>query len=151
MELFIVRHGEALPESIDPERSLSRAGISEITEVAGVLKNAGARAGTIFFSTKKRAEETARIISGILETDSTLVEREDMSPSSPVEPVMDMISRAEKNIMIVGHMPFVGKLAKKLLGNAAAESIHFETGSVLCLTKKDGAWNVEYSISPERK
>jgi len=53
--------------------------------------------------------------------------------------------------MIVGHMPFVGKLAKKLLGNAAAESIHFETGSVLCLTKKDGAWNVEYSISPERK
>jgi phosphohistidine phosphatase len=39
MAVYLVQHGKSLPKDIDPERSLSDEGISEVGLIAGVAAN----------------------------------------------------------------------------------------------------------------
>jgi len=53
--------------------------------------------------------------------------------------------------MIVGHLPFLGRLAALLLtGNADNEVVAFQFGCVVCLSGDDsGRWKLEWMMVPE--
>jgi phosphohistidine phosphatase len=56
-----------------------------------------------------------------------------------------------ENIMLVGHLPHLGKLASLLLcGDENAGLISFRMGGALCL-ERDGAgkWSVQWMIIPD--
>jgi phosphohistidine phosphatase SixA len=44
MRLYIVQHGDAIPERVDPERPLSVEGRRDVEAVARLLASAGTRA-----------------------------------------------------------------------------------------------------------
>jgi hypothetical protein len=52
--------------------------------------------------------------------------------------------------MVVGHLPFLGKLAALLVrGNEEREIVEFHFGSVVCIEQRDeGKWRVAWMIRP---
>ena len=52
--------------------------------------------------------------------------------------------------MIVGHLPFLGKLIALLVtGSEENEIVEFQFGSVVCIERRDdGKWKVVWMITP---
>jgi phosphohistidine phosphatase len=53
--------------------------------------------------------------------------------------------------MIVGHLPFLERLASFLVcGNEGAKAVLFRYSTILCLEKKEpGRWAVDWVLKPE--
>jgi len=134
VRVYLVRHGNATPKSADPERHLSARGREQVRRVAAFLEPLGLRVASIWHSTKTRAAETAAILSGTVEAAEGPAERDDLAPNDDIHPVRRDIDRAEEDLMVVGHLPFLDHLASRLLtGNDAAETVKFTESAVACL------------------
>ena len=52
--------------------------------------------------------------------------------------------------IIVGHMPFFGKLAALLLrGESEGQIVEFRMGGVVCLKRDPTGWVMEMAIKPD--
>jgi len=151
MRLYLVRHGEAKPKEEDPERHLTLRGLAEAKQVAKFLKPLGLKVDAIWHSGKPRAAETAEAIALAVRLAEGLEVRSDLAPEDDVLPVAREIQRSGKDIMIVGHLPFLDCLASQLLvKDAEAELIEFRKGAVVCLDYGDDrSWRLAWMITPE--
>ena len=158
MKLYLVRHGNAVPPKgsltegdNDMIRPLSREGIDEVKRVAEFLKDHGTPVNTVYHSVRLRAKETAEIIHQRLKVKSMMVERSGLSPNDEVQAVADFVDQQKDDVMLVGHMPFMGRLVALLVtGEADRNVVSFPTGGVAILEKKrDQAWLIAGMIDPE--
>src|ERR687897_643977 len=100
MRLYLVQHGDAVPEQLDPERPLSAAGRRE------------------------------------------------------VEAVARRISDWTSDVMLVGHLPFMGKLVAHLVaGDERKPVAAFVPGTVVCLEQGEAGhsaimWMVRPELAP---
>jgi phosphohistidine phosphatase len=74
-----------------------------------------------------------------------------MDPLDPPEPVAQEAATWTEDVMLVGHLPFMGKLASRLIGGSEeAELIAFQPGSVACLERKpEGGWTLLWMVRPD--
>jgi phosphohistidine phosphatase len=151
MRLYLVRHGDAVGAVVDPTRPLSERGEKEVRQVAGLLAPMKLEVSEVWQSTKARAQETARILSEALASPVEPVERTGLSPGDPVVPVAEEICALDDDVMLVGHLPFVGRLASLLiLGSDGLDCLAFHAGSVACVGRaEDGSWYLEWMVTPE--
>jgi phosphohistidine phosphatase len=151
MKLYLIQHGEAAPEEVDPSRPLTAKGRSDIQKTASFLKGAGAAPSIILHSGKTRARQTAEIIAAQLGPDCQVKEREGLAPNDPVLALAKEISGTADDLMIVGHLPFHGKLASILLaGSDSKNVVAFRQGGVVCLQRnEDQTWQVAWMVTPE--
>jgi len=149
MKLYLVQHGEAKSEAEDPERSLTFKGEEETRKISGAAKRLDIHPSRVYRSGKKRAEQTAEIIARVLDLPVQL--GQGLNPNDDVRPWVERISREEEDFMIVGHLPFLEKLASFLVcGNEARRAVLFRYSAILCLVKKDpGRWAVDWVLKPE--
>ncbi len=148
MYIFIVQHGDALPSEVDPERPLSEKGRSQVARMAEFLQHVPVSPDIIFHSTKKRALETAQIISTVL-GGIEMQTRTDLNPNDSPDAVCEELSSAERNVMIVGHMPFLQKLAVKLIspGREGVNSIvEMSNASPLIIVKRGSSFIIDSYI-----
>jgi len=148
MKLYLVQHGLSLPEDVDPEKPLSHQGKEQARRAAEFLKAKSLQVDELWHSPKKRAVQTALIISENILC-SHIQERKDLNPSDPVKDLPQEIESLSKNLMIVGHLPFLQKLASLLLsGREDSQFISFRNSGVICLEHTD-AWKVLWAVIPE--
>ncbi len=149
MRLYLVQHGEAKSEAEDPERSLTIRGEEETRKISAAAKRLGIRPSRIYHSGKKRAEQTAGIIAGAFGLFAQI--GQGLKPNDDVSPWVERISREAEDLMIVGHLPFLEKLASFLVcGHEGAKAVMFRYSAILCLGKKEsGGWAVDWMIRPE--
>jgi phosphohistidine phosphatase len=150
MQLYLVRHGESLPSEIDPNQPLSPQGIKESEAVAQLLKQASLEIDEIIHSTKIRAKQTAEILGQAIAPELTLIQREGLKPMDPIEPILSEIRSFDRNVMLVGHLPFMEKLLTTLLIGKEGQSPVNLTGScVICLEKEqENSWRIAWVVSP---
>ena len=150
MKLYLVRHGEAVDASADPERPLSAYGKDDVGKVARFLCGAGLTEATVYHSDKLRARQTAVIIASALYPDAEVTERQGLAPNDPVAEWLAELSAHASDLMLVGHLQFMGRLASLLLtGKETAEAVHLRTAGVLCLERlAENAWAVEWMVDP---
>lgn len=149
MNLYLIQHGEALSEDVDPARPLSSKGRADVERTAGFMKGAGVKADEIWHSTKLRAKQTAEIIAKILSSQN-IVEKKGLAPNDPVVGIADEINKADKNIVIASHLPFLQKLSSLLLtGSESGEIVKFKQGGVVCLEKSDSSWSIAWMVVPD--
>lgn len=150
MYLYLVRHGEALSKEEDPDRGLSPDGIAHITQVAAVAKGIHISVKQIVHSGKKRAEQTALILSNVVRPAMGVLETEGLAPMDDPEVWHERISRSSENLMLVGHLPHLARLSSLLLcGGMHAEVLDFHAGSIACLHRpEDTDWAVDWMIRP---
>jgi phosphohistidine phosphatase len=139
MALYLVQHGKSLPKDIDPDRGLSEEGISDTERIAGVAKGYGVAVSLIRHSGKKRARQTADIFASALRPAGGVREAAGLKPLDDVAAMGEMISH-EEGVMLVGHLPFMERLASHLItGTAEKPVFRFQNSGIVCLEKADGA------------
>jgi phosphohistidine phosphatase len=149
MRLYLMQHGEARSEVEDPERSLTIRGEEETKKISDAAKRLGIRPSRIYHSGKKRAEQTAGIIVAAL--DLSVQAGKGLNPNDDVRPWVERISGEAEDLMIVGHLPFLEKLASFLVcGDEGAKAVTFRYSAIVCLEKKESRrWAVDRVIKPE--
>ncbi len=149
MKLYLVRHGQALDSIEDSARRLSAEGRAEAERLADFVRGQGLRVGEIWHSDKARARETAEILVSSGRLASGASEKRGLSPNDPVGPVVDELAALDRDVCIVGHLPYVSTLASALLTGTDAAAISFATCGMLSLVREgSGRWWVDWFVRP---
>ena len=152
MRLYLIQHGEAKPEAEDPERPLTVRGEEEVKKVALKAGNLNVLPSKIFHSGKLRAKQTAELIAKGLRISPGRVEAvQGLNPNDDVKPWARRIGYEKEDVMIVGHLPFLEKLASFLLcGDEKLGLVLFRYGAIVCLEQnEDKGWAVRLILTPE--
>ena len=151
MRLYLVQHGEAVAKEIDPDRPLSTQGISDVTRVANFLQQSGITASKILHSGKTRARQTAEIVVHILLNNGHIKAIDGIAPNDRVETFAMTIPTLESDTMIVGHLPFMAKLAAWLVtADENQPLVTYQPGSVVCLEQDESCnWQIQWMIRPD--
>ena len=148
MRIYLVQHGESKSEEEDPQRHLTDRGIDEVRHVADFLRPLELVVDAIWHSGKTRAQQTGELLAEVLR--ARLVQRAGLGPKDQVTATKEALKQTGGNLMIVGHMPFLGKLAARLVtGREENEIVEFQFGSVVCIECRDNVkWKVAWMITP---
>jgi phosphohistidine phosphatase len=151
MKLYLVQHAKAASKQEDPQRPLTDEGFGDIQKVAKFLRPLELKVDYIWHSGKKRAEQTAGVLSEVVEVEIQAAAHEGLGPNDDVAVLKEEIISDQKDVMVVGHMPFVSKLASLLLtGSETPGPIAFKQGGVICLNLTDeNNWQIEWMIIPD--
>jgi phosphohistidine phosphatase len=154
MDLYLMQHGEATAENVDPARPLTEAGRATVRRVAERAAAAGVRVDTCVHSGKLRAEQTAQILIGAVGAGDGPQARDGLAPNDPVAPTAEWLRGLgpDDAVAVVGHLPFLGRLAGTLIaGNEGAEVIQFRMGGLVKLVSSSdrSGFSVAWALVPE--
>jgi len=151
MKLYLVQHAKAASKEVDPQRSLAEQGWRDAQKMAVFIKPLRLSVGAIWHSRKKRAAQTAEVLAGATTVTGKVTARDGLGPTDDVTPVRDELSSSARDIMIVGHLPFLGKLASLLLaGSEQADAVAFRQGGIVCLGRsEENRWQLDWMVVPD--
>lgn len=131
MDLWLIRHADAVSERVDPSRPLSPEGVRDFSERAEALKGTIGAPALVASSRKRRARQTAAILAaaagypegGIVETDA-------LSPAATPEAFLEFLSAhvGRGTVVCVGHLPAVAEIAAHLLSADGSVRLVFRPG-----------------------
>ena len=148
MKLYLLQHGDALGKEVDPARPLSQNGKDDIAQIAEFLKDHVTLA-EIMHSGKTRARQSAEILANALAPNVSPRAIEGIGPNDSVEAFAQEILPSENNLLIVGHLPFLSKLAAFLITGSTKAIVDFTPGSMLCLTTvTPNEWLIQWMLRP---
>jgi phosphohistidine phosphatase len=149
VRIYLVRHGEAKPDAVDAARPLSERGRAEVAHVARLAAGLRPAIAEIQHSGLLRARQTAEILAAQLAPARGVRAIEGLAPNDEPAGTLAECEVAAEPVMLVGHLPHLGRLASALLvGSAGREVIRFDTGTLVCLARGAGGWCVEWVIGP---
>jgi phosphohistidine phosphatase len=151
MNLYLVRHGEARSDGAVPERPLTEKGRTEVRKVAAFLsEHAGVRIREVRHSGKLRTEQTAEILADFLSPAEGVSVTDGLEPHADVSTWADRLTGKEEDVLLVGHLPHLARLAGHLLGvGGDKEPIVFRTGGIACLVRNEaGVWSIQWTGHP---
>lgn len=149
MKLYLVRHGEAVQAETDRDRALTERGRERAAKTAAFLQDNDITVEIIYHSGKTRALETARIIAAAINPLRGLEESSGLGPNDPLNPWVEKSFRLKYDTMIVGHLPYLSKLASRLLtGSEDRDIFKIYDASVICL-ENSGGWSALWFVTPD--
>ncbi len=151
MVLYLVQHGAAKPEAEDPQRGLTDAGRRTVSTAANALARAGVTVARIEHSDKLRARQTAEILAARLQPAKGTMQVPGLAPNDDVEPACLRLNDANEDVMIVGHLPHLSRLASRLLRHDPQQALlKFQMGGVVKLERDaEGIWTVAWMLTPD--
>ena len=140
--LVLVRHGQAKSTEEDPSRPLSVAGRQQAERMSNWLERLGLEVDEAWHSGKPRAQQTAEILArGLGLVPGQLRQVSGLSPADDVEPIAETVEGDRKSVLLVGHLPFLNKLASRLLaGDADRVGLRFAEVGTVVLARNSGNW-----------
>jgi phosphohistidine phosphatase len=150
MRLYLVQHGEAEPKDIHPDRPLSKQGWEDV-ERTGIFLKGRVSIVRILHSGKTRARQTAELLATSVAPSKLIETMSGLDPLDPVEPFAKQIQDWNADTLIVGHLPFMGKLVAKLIADAKkVDIVDYQPGSIVCLERREnGRWVISWMLLPE--
>ena len=151
MKLYLVRHGQAVSSEVDPQRPLSEQGRVGVEKVALFIKPLDLSVEYAWHSDKLRAAQTAEILAEAVEVQKDCSSRQGLRPNDDVLTIADELEAYNTDLMIVGHLPFLGYLTSLLVAcRENANVAAFDAGAIACLNRSNpGQWQIEWIITPE--
>ncbi len=148
MYLYLVRHGNA--SDFVHKNPLSEKGIAEIKSIASLISHKNIKVKAIYHSSKLRAEQTAKLLSKTINSELGIVKKDGLLPLDDISYICNFISKNNDDIMFVGHLPYMNKLASSLTGLVENDNnIQFSTGTIICLKKNMSLWDVQWVVRPK--
>lgn len=150
MAILLVQHGLAKSKEEDPDRSLNEKGILETRKTAAWLGTQSMDIMQIRHSGKKRAAQTADIFAAQTSLGQGAVEVPGLKPNDDVRGYSAQLQGPEGNIMIVGHLPFLDRLAGFLVtGDPERGIVRFVNSGIVCLERQQEQWAVVWAVVPQ--
>ena len=151
MHLYLVQHAEAKKEDEDASRGLTDKGTQDINKVASYVVKLNLKVTNIYHSGKTRALQTAQILHESVNTSAGISQTDGLSPMDEPGVWAERLGSVKDNIIIVGHLPHLSKLASLLLaGDEGKDIVNVQMASMVCLKRfDDGHWAVDWMLTPE--
>ena len=151
MYLYLIRHAVAESKEVDPEKSLSEEGVNAIRRVSKFFSSLNPDIYVIWHSGKRRAKQTAEILAEALNIEKRVLEHQSLAPNDDIKLIREKLANTEEhNIAIVGHLPYLSRLASYLLtGDQNKEVIRFRNAGIVCLLREESVWQLNWMITPE--
>ncbi len=148
MQLYLVQHGQAMKKDQDPTRPLTDEGRAAAQRVAGLASRLGVQVTEIRHSDKLRAVQTAEELAMALSAPRRKISG--LGPNDDINPLAREVASTDENLMIVGHLPFLGRLAAFLLcGDESLPAVEFENAGIVRLDRREeGRWSLRWAIPP---
>jgi phosphohistidine phosphatase len=150
MALYLVQHGKSLPKDVDPDQGLSDEGVAETKRIADVARGYQVKVSLIRQSGKKRARQTAEILAEALNPAGGAAAVGGLKPLDDVAASAGALDAAA-NTMLVGHLPFMERMAAFLVTGSAEKPIfRFQNSGIVCLEKDpdSGSWVITWALTP---
>src|SRR2546425_809987 len=138
MRLYLVQHGAAKTEAEDPQRGITEEGRRAVERTADFLAALRLPLDRIEHSEKLRARQTAEILAARLRPAEGTRQIAGIAPNDDVEPMRARLAKESKNLMLVGHLPYLSRLLARLLGQPA------DTHQLLLVDGPDAAERVGF-------
>ena len=150
MQLYLVRHGDALTKEADPKRPLSPTGRAEAQRIAAFAERIGVRVEEIRESGKLRARQTAEILAERLGPKDGIVTTEGIGPEDDVYSFARELAIETRPILVVGHLPFLARLTSQLVaGNPDRPLVLFRCAAMVHLEREGRRWTIEFAVDPD--
>jgi len=150
--VYLVRHGDAVAASENPARPLSQAGREAVEQVARLARERQVEVSAIYHSGILRAEETAEILAKHLFPPSGVKAISGLLPDDDPAGGKAELEAAADPIMLVGHLPYMGRLASLLVrGDAEATIVDFQSAAMVCCSRTGAQWKIEWHLAPPRR
>jgi phosphohistidine phosphatase len=136
MNLYLLRHGIAVESgpagyTSDSERPLTAKGKDRLRAAARAMKQLDVSFDLILSSPLLRAKQTAEIIAKDLRLRKRLALADDLAPAGNPRLLIQQLNRIRpepKNVLLVGHEPYLGKLIALLTAGNTSLEIDFKKG-----------------------
>jgi len=149
MYIYLIQHALSKSKEEDPERGITDSGKIETEKIAQYFKSLNPEIHVIWQSGKKRAKETADIFAHVLGIDNRILEHTGLSPNDPVVPVISALEKMHKDVVIVGHLPFLSSLMSYLTtGTDSCQIVKFKNSGIICLERDGGQWVINWITTP---
>ena len=144
MQLFLLRHGDALPHAIDDaSRELSPRGEHHALIAARTLARLQITPRRLFSSPLNRAQQTARIVQKDLDLHDIKI-TEYLSPTAdPRQLVQELNESSSPSALLVGHLPSMQIFASLLVSGTRQAGIHVNTGTLIAIETPE---RIEYGM-----
>lgn len=153
MHLYLVQHGEAVPEDIDVNRPLTATGRGDVERLAQFMQESGVRVDRVVCSDKLRARTSADILAAaVADAAAIQVMEKGLLPKDSTEGLVDKAAAWKDHTLVVGHQPFMSRFVSRLvLGNEHPLVVDFVPGTAVCLVRRSvtGAWFINWMVPPE--
>jgi phosphohistidine phosphatase len=150
MKVYLVQHGAAHAESLDPARPLTSRGEEETRQVAALASRLALNLSRIIHSGKLRAEQTAAILAQSLLPRAGVTSESGLAPNDDPALWIERLARLSEPVMIVGHLPFLARLTGLLLaGDENLPCVRFGNSAIVCLSMDETEWQIDWILTPE--
>ncbi len=156
MNLYLVRHGEALPIGgtvhRDADRPLSPRGEHDAAVVGRLLSMVEPSARTIGSSPLVRAQQSAKIVASQFRTPPAVHPWPVLEPGIAMREVLAQVTKhADGSLILIAHQPDLTEFLSWLVADGIAE-IAFPTGAaasvVLSATSDAGGARLQWIVTP---
>lgn len=143
--LYLVQHGLAVSDAVDPARPLSDDGRKDVECIAHWAGERIRNIRQIQHSGKLRAEQTANILAESLKPVKGVVKVAGLAPNDDVSTFARLEPYKLDNIIIVGHLPFLSRLCGQLVaGSSDTEPVKFTNSGIVSLERDNTGWSVTW-------
>ena len=137
--IYLIHHGEAADPQVDAQRPLTPAGRAAVGDLAARAKDRGAVPVEIWHSGKLRARQTGEEFRAVCNPLSGFSMVRGLQPVDPSDIMADRLVGEQRDVMLVGHMPHIARLLRRLVGRIGAEDqIQFPRHGLVALLSDDG-------------
>jgi len=148
VNLYLVRHGDAVSAAENPQRPLSFEGRRRVEQTARLAGQRQVQVSRIWHSGILRAQETAEILA------EHIIPAKGIGPVSGLLPEDDpAVIQAEfddttESTLLVSHLPFLSRLAALLVnGDAERPVVEFFPATMVCCNRLDACWKISWHIT----
>ena len=151
MLLYLIQHAQSKSEAEDPERPLSDKGQTTAKRIAVLFSRVQPRIAAIRHSDKLRARQTAEIFARSLQATDKIQQVAGLAPMDDANPVAARLQQHREDLLIVGHLPHLSRLASQLLvGDTEQKVIAFQMAGIVCLQRDaSDQWSLWWILTPE--
>ena len=146
----LVRHARAVSTTEDPARPLSPLGRREAEQMATWLAGLGLRFDVVRHSGKLRARQTAEVFAARLGLGGgRLAQVQGLDPHADPVSAAEGLRRDPQSVVVVGHLPLLGRLAADLVGCPGYElPIRYDGATVVLLSRCGNGYQLLGLASP---
>jgi phosphohistidine phosphatase len=148
VNIYLVRHGEAVSERLDPERPLTSSGREEVERMACMAAAKNVQVSALFHSGILRAKQTAEILAEHLQFTLAVQQLSGLRPQDDPAIAKAEIEAAESPIILVGHLPHLNRLIALLLsGDAESQVMEFPPATMVCCSNDTSKWKISWTLT----
>jgi phosphohistidine phosphatase len=149
VDLYLVRHGDAVSAAENPARPLSLEGRRRVELTASLALERDIRISRIYHSGILRAQQTAEVLAARFGAVEAIAPLSGLLPEDDPAIVAAELDAHTASTLLVGHLPFLSRLAALLVnGDPERPVVEFFPATMVCCSRLNARWEVNWRIAP---